>query len=93
MNSYYRARHILLEDFEDAQEMLDLLEQGNCFEELAQTYSECDSAPKGGNLGKFRSGQMTASFERALYRMSDNEISEPIKTEYGFHIIQKLKLD
>lgn len=91
MRQFYRARHILLEDEEDANEMLNLLEQGESFEYLAINYSECDSAQKGGSLGKFLSGTMLAEFERALYHLEINEISKPVKTKFGFHIIQRLE--
>jgi parvulin-like peptidyl-prolyl isomerase len=92
MKQYYRARHILLEDKEDAFEMISLLNSGSLFEDLSREYSECDSSEKGGDLGKFASGTMLAEFERALYHMKVNDISEPVKTKFGYHIIQKLKL-
>lgn len=89
---YYRAKHILLEDEEDALEMLKLLDEGKAFEDLASDFSECESASKGGDLGIFVTGSMVAEFERALYQMKENEISRPVKTKYGYHIIKKLPL-
>lgn len=91
MPNYYRARHILLEDEEDALEILDYLKNGQQFEDLAKEYSECDTSLKGGHLGRFPTGTMLPEFEKALYHMEIGEISSPIKTKFGFHIIERLK--
>lgn len=88
----YRARHILVEDLEDAEYVLEKLKEGESFEDLAKELSECDSAEKGGMLPKFRSGQMVGEFERAVHNMEIGSTSEPIKSEHGFHIIQRLEL-
>jgi parvulin-like peptidyl-prolyl isomerase len=88
----YKARHILLEDKEDAEYVLEELSQGEKFEDLAKDLSECDSASKGGNLGLIVSGQVAPEFERALYHLAEGELSDPVETEYGFHIIQRLAL-
>lgn len=88
----YKARHILLEDREDAEEVLKRLSEGEKFEDLARDVSECDTSKDGGELGVFYTGDMVPEFERALYHIKVGEISKPIKTKYGFHIIQKLKV-
>ena len=88
----YRARHILLEDLEDAEYIIEKLSAGEKFEDLARDMSECDSAIKGGDLGHFSSGQMNPEFEKALYHLKEGEISSAIETEFGFHIIERLKL-
>lgn len=87
----YKAKHILLEEIEDAQYVLERLEAGDEFEYLAKEFSECDSSHDGGYLGRFPSGSMYADFERALYHMSIGDISKPVKTKYGFHIIWRLE--
>lgn len=87
---FYRASHILLEDMEDAQYVLEKLKSGESFEKLAEEFSECDSSAQGGSLGSFSEGTMDAAFERALYKMKTGEISSPVKTKYGLHIIKKL---
>ncbi len=92
MSTYYKARHILLEDEEDALEMLELLAQGESFEALALEYSECESSVKGGDLGRFKSGTMLPEFERALYHLEIDEVSKPVKTKFGYHIIKRKKL-
>ncbi|OUR99757.1 hypothetical protein A9Q84_01655 [Halobacteriovorax marinus] len=88
----YRVRHILLEDIEDAEYVLEELAKGVKFEELAKELSECESAAKGGNLGQISSGQMAPEFERGLYKLEIDEISGPVKTEFGYHIIHRLPL-
>lgn len=89
----YRASHILISDLEDAQYILDKLASGIKFESLAKEFSECDSSSKGGYLGQFSQGTMDAVFERSLSKMKTGEISSPVKTKYGFHIIKKLELN
>lgn len=92
MQNLYKASHILLSDLEDAQYVLEKLEKGLSFEDLAREFSECDSAQKSGSLGVFSSGTMDAAFERALYHMKPGEVSSPIATKYGFHIIKKFSI-
>lgn len=86
-NVYYRAKHILLEDREDAEEIRQMIIAGLSFEDAAKEYSECDSGEKGGDLGKFASGTMVPEFERGLYQLKPGELSQPIETKYGFHLI------
>ena len=89
MQNSYKASHILLSDKEDAEYILEKLEAGESFEDLAKEFSECDSAVKGGDLGVFSSGTMDAAFEKALYHMKTGDISSPVVTKYGYHIIKK----
>ncbi len=64
-----------------------LLKKGVSFEKVAKEYSEGPSAPRGGYLGKFNLGRMIPEFENALKKMKPGEISEPVKTRFGYHII------
>lgn len=86
----YRARHILVEDIDDAEYILERLSSTHKFEDLAREFSECDSLHNGGDLGVFYSGQMDGVFEKAVHNLEEFEISKPIKTKHGFHIIQRL---
>jgi len=84
-----KARHILVEDAETAIEIKRKLESGDEFEKLAKEYSkDPGSAEKGGDLGWFDSGKMVPEFEEAAYSLEINEISEPVESQNGFHIIQ-----
>jgi NIMA-interacting peptidyl-prolyl cis-trans isomerase 1 len=57
------------------------------FENLASKHSDCSSASKGGDLGFFSSGQMQKPFEEATFDLNIGEISEPVWTDSGVHII------
>jgi parvulin-like peptidyl-prolyl isomerase len=89
--TYYKAKHILLEDEEDAIYILEQLDSGVLFADLALEYSECDTAKNGGNLGRFSSGTMDAEFERALFHLEIDKVSKPVKTKFGYHIIIRLE--
>jgi foldase protein PrsA len=84
-----KARHILVEDEKTANEVKKKLDEGGKFEDLAKEYSkDPGSAANGGDLGWFGPGKMVAEFENATYALEVNEISAPVKSEHGFHIIQ-----
>lgn len=82
------ASHILTEDKETAEEVKAKLDNGDDFAELAEEYStDTASAENGGELGFFGTGEMAEAFEEAAFDMKKGEISDPVETEYGFHII------
>ncbi|MFJ8268084.1 peptidylprolyl isomerase [Peribacillus asahii] len=83
------ASHILVEDKATAEEVLKKLKNGGDFAELAKEYSTDEgSAANGGSLGYFGKGQMVAEFEDAAFKLEVGKISEPVKTEHGYHIIK-----
>lgn len=85
------ARHILVADEKTAKEVKAKLDKGEDFAKLANQYSkDTGSAQKGGDLGWFGAGKMVPEFENAAYKLKKNEISEPVKSQYGYHIIQLL---
>jgi peptidyl-prolyl cis-trans isomerase D len=95
-----RARHILFrvpsDTTEDEQEkikekalsVLEKARSGQDFSELAREYSEAPTKEKGGDLGYFSEGQMVESFEEAAFNMEKGQISDLVKTTYGYHIIK-----
>ncbi|MGG0286949.1 peptidylprolyl isomerase [Peribacillus butanolivorans] len=86
-----KARHILVKDKKTADEVKAKLDKGEDFAKLAKEYStDTGTKDKGGELGWFGKGEMVPAFEEAAYKMKKDEISAPIKSDYGYHIIQLL---
>ena len=83
-----RASHILVNDNEKADELFEKISNGENFEELAKEHSSCPSSSVGGDLNFFRKGQMVPEFEEAAFNLSIGEISKPVKTQFGYHIIK-----
>ena len=84
-----RASHILVEDEATAQEVLEKINAGEDFAELAKEYSTDGSAENGGDLGFFGKGDMVAEFEEAAWALEKDEVSDIVKSEFGYHIIKK----
>ncbi|MCI0528468.1 MAG: peptidylprolyl isomerase [Nitrospira sp.] len=85
-----RARHILVSDSAQAQEALHQLKQARSdFAEVARVYSQDEGTKgKGGELGWLTKGQLVPEFDKAVFSLKPGEISEPVKTQFGYHIIQ-----
>lgn len=83
----YNASHILLETVEDAQAVIAALSEGADFAELAQQRSVGPSGPNGGALGWFTAGMMVPTFEEAVFALSVGEVSAPVETQFGWHVI------
>ncbi|NLV76861.1 MAG: peptidylprolyl isomerase [Tissierellia bacterium] len=83
-----RASHILVDDEEKANEILDEINDGLSFEDAASKYSNCPSKANGGDLGEFSRGKMVPEFEEVAFSMEEGSISEPVKTQFGYHIIK-----
>jgi parvulin-like peptidyl-prolyl isomerase len=85
------ARHILVATEPEAQMMLTKLKEGESFANLAAQYStDTSNSQSGGDLGWFIQGQMVDAFDQAVFSMNIGDVSQPVKTEYGYHIIQLL---
>lgn len=85
------AKHILVEQKFEAQDILKKLSEGISFEQLAKDFSSCGSASQGGDLGEFSKGMMVAPFEKAVLALKVGETSEPVQTQFGYHIILRTK--
>ncbi|MDR7857243.1 peptidylprolyl isomerase [Tissierella sp.] len=82
------ASHILIDTEEKANEIIKEINEGLAFEEAATKYSSCPSKEQGGNLGEFTRGQMVPEFEETTFSMEVDTISNPVKTQFGYHIIK-----
>ena len=87
MATQVRASHILVSTEQDARNILGQLNAGKKFAELAKQYSSCPSGAKGGDLGFFTRGRMVPEFEAAAFSLKTGQVSEPVKTAFGYHII------
>ena len=86
----YSAAHILVKTMEEAEDLITKLEGGADFADLAKEFSTGPSGPYGGDLGWFAEGTMVAPFFDAVKALKPGEISAPVQTDFGWHVI-KLK--
>ena len=91
MANKIKCSHILVQKQSEAIAILDRIRQGEKFGKLARELSvDSGSAKRDGNLGYFSRGKMVKEFETAAFNLEVGEISEPVKTQYGYHIIKRL---
>ncbi len=83
-----RARHILVASEKEAKDMLARLGKGEKFEDLAKQYSLDGSKDYGGDLGYFTAPEMVPAFSEAAFKLQKGETSEPVKTDFGWHVIK-----
>ena len=83
----FSAKHILVSHEYEAQDLIKKLNDGVSFEELAQKFSKCPSSQQGGNLGSFSQGRMVPEFEQAVIELEPGEVSKPVRTAFGYHLI------
>ncbi|MHA3978121.1 peptidylprolyl isomerase [Halovulum sp. GXIMD14794] len=84
----YNASHILVETEEEAQTIVEELEGGADFAELATEKSTGPSGPRGGELGWFGQGAMVPEFEEAVISLEPGTISAPVQTQFGWHVVK-----
>ncbi|MTJ04676.1 MAG: peptidylprolyl isomerase [Sediminimonas qiaohouensis] len=84
----WNASHILVETEEDAAALVKRAREGEEFAKLAREHSTGPSGPGGGELGWFGAGSMVPDFEKAITSLEPEEISDPVKTQFGWHVIR-----
>ena len=83
------AKHILVDSEELANDILNKINNNEMtFEAAASAHSTCPSKDAGGDLGTFTRGQMVPEFEEAVFNMKNGEVSGPVKTQFGYHLIK-----
>ena len=83
--------HILVKTEQEARAIYDQINKGANFSKLAMEKSQCPSGKKGGDLGTFTRGRMVREFENAAFSLQKGQISQPVKTEFGWHVIKRLE--
>lgn len=85
-----RASHILVATESEAKRILDEIKKEKMtFADAARSFSSCPSKKQGGDLGEFDMGQMVKPFEDACLKLKAGEMSGPVRTEFGWHIIKR----
>lgn len=83
-----RASHILVKTKDQAADLKSQIDGGGSFEDLAKQHSQCPSGQDGGDLGWFGQGMMVKPFEDACFSMNEGDVSSPVETQFGYHLIK-----
>ncbi|NOY51495.1 MAG: peptidylprolyl isomerase [Chlorobi bacterium] len=83
-----RARHILVATEEKCNELKNEIIAGADFADIARQYSSCPSSRQGGDLGEFGPGMMVPEFDKVVFSAPLNEVQGPVKTQFGFHLLE-----
>jgi peptidyl-prolyl cis-trans isomerase C len=90
MTDKIKAQHILVEHEYEANDLIKKLDDGEEFDALAKDFSKCPSGQNGGHLGEFGKGMMVKEFETASFALEVGEVSAPVQTQFGYHIIKRV---
>lgn len=86
------ARHILVSSEQEARDLKTQIEGGADFGDLAKQHSKCPSGQNGGSLGEFGEGAMVPEFDAVVFGdLPVGECSEPVKTQFGYHLLEVQK--
>ena len=92
MPNKIQAKHILKDKKTLAEDIIEEINTGSRFEELAKKHSTCPSRKKGGSLGEFGRGVMAKEFEKAAFALQKNQVTQvSVKTKFGYHIIKRTR--
>jgi len=84
-----RASHILVPTLNEAVTLKAKIDAGESFADLAQKHSKCPSGANGGDLGEFGPGQMVPPFESATFSTPVGQVSAPVQTQFGYHLVHR----
>lgn len=82
------ARHILVDSYEQCEQLRIRIENGEDFGKLASEHSKCPSGSSGGDLGEFEQGQMVPEFDRVVFEDEIGVVHGPVETQFGYHLIE-----
>jgi peptidyl-prolyl cis-trans isomerase C len=82
------ARHILVDSEAQCAELKQQISDGTDFADLAKQHSSCPSGKQGGELGEFGPGQMVPEFDKVVFSAPVNEVQGPVKTQFGYHLLE-----
>lgn len=88
MTTEVRASHILVDTEQEANNLREEIVSGKSFADIAAQYSKCPSGAAGGDLGFFGKGMMVKPFEDAAFSLEVGELSQPVQTQFGWHLIE-----
>ena len=90
MSNKIKCSHILVEKQSEAMKLYDEIKSGKKFGSVARDISKCPSGKKDGDLGDVTKGMMVIEFEDVAFNLNVGEMSPPVKTQFGYHLIKRL---
>ena len=90
MSNKIKCAHILVEKQSQALQLLEDIKSGKKFGAVAKEISTCPSSKKEGDLGYFTKGMMVKEFEDVAFKLEVGQVSDPVKTQFGYHLIKRL---
>jgi len=91
MPNEVHCAHILVKTEKEAQTVVERLNKGEKFANVAKEVSLCPSGKRGGDLGTFTRGKMVKEFEQAAFVLEKGQTSPIVKTQFGYHIVKRLE--
>ncbi|ABO24336.1 peptidylprolyl isomerase [Shewanella loihica] len=82
------ARHLLVSSEEECAQIKQQILDGADFGEMAKAHSSCPSGAQGGDLGSFGPGMMVREFDEVVFSAPLNEVQGPVKTQFGYHLLE-----
>ena len=82
------ARHILVSTEEESLDLKVRIEAGEDFADIARAHSSCPSKAQGGDLGQFGPGMMVKEFDEVVFSADVNTLQGPVKTQFGYHLLE-----